>query len=84
MQYEDGDKEEFVLSELRKKKTLQPESEEDRTDFEELDRLYGLAKTEWAAGQFPCLYHVTHVNCVQQCYALLCRQTLAAVLPALA
>ena len=54
MQYEDGDKEEFVLSELRKKKTLQPESLEDRTDFEELERLYGLAKAEWAAGQFPC------------------------------
>lgn len=55
MQYEDGDKEEFVLSELRKKKTLQPESQEDRTDFEELDRLYSLAKAEWTAGQSPLL-----------------------------
>ena len=55
MQYEDGDKEEFTPSQLKKKGVLQPEGEGDRTDFEELDRLYALAKAEWAAGNFPPL-----------------------------
>ncbi|KAL0046964.1 hypothetical protein WJX82_003155 [Trebouxia sp. C0006] len=49
VQYEDGDKEEFTPSQLKKKGVLQPEGEGDRTDFEELDRLYALAKAEWAA-----------------------------------
>ncbi|DBB00824.1 TPA: hypothetical protein ACH3X1_000752 [Trebouxia sp. C0004] len=49
VQYEDGDKEEFTPSQLKKKGVLQPEGEADRTDFEELDRLYALAKAEWAA-----------------------------------
>jgi len=53
VQYEDGDKEEFTPSQLKKKGVLQPEGEGDRTDFEELDRLYALAKAEWAAGNFP-------------------------------
>lgn len=52
MQYEDGDKEEFVTSELKKKKSmLQPAGVEQRTDFEELDRLYAEAQAEWAAGR---------------------------------
>lgn len=51
VQYEDGDKEEFVLFELKKKGRLQPAGEEDRQDYEELDRLYALAKAEWAAGK---------------------------------
>lgn len=51
MQYEDGDKEEFVVSELRKKKNmLQPAGVEERTDYEELDRLYAQAQAEWATG----------------------------------
>ena len=53
MQYEDGDKEEFTPSQLKKKGVLQPEGEGDRTDFEELDSLYALAKAEWAAGTPP-------------------------------
>ncbi|KAL3147456.1 hypothetical protein ABBQ38_014514 [Trebouxia sp. C0009 RCD-2024] len=49
VQYEDGDKEEFVLSELRKKKNmLQPAGVEERNDYEELDRLYAQAQAEWA------------------------------------
>ncbi len=52
VQYEDGDKEEFTPSQLKKKGVLQPEGEGDRTDFEELDRLYAVAKAEWAAGNF--------------------------------
>ena len=48
MQYEDGDKEEFLPSELKRK--LQPVGEGDRTDFEALDRLYAEVKAEWAAG----------------------------------
>ena len=55
MQYEDGDKEEFTPSQLKKKGVLQPEGEGDRTDFEELDSLYALAKAEWAAGNPPSL-----------------------------
>lgn len=65
MQYEDGDKEEFVISELKKKKNmLQPAGVEQRTDFEELDRLYAEAQAEWAAGRshpVPCLTTVLEV-----------------------
>lgn len=50
VQYEDGDKEEFVISELKKKKMLQPAGEEDRTDFDELERLFAEAKAELASG----------------------------------
>jgi len=52
VQYEDGDKEEFTSSQLKKKGLLQPEGEGDRTDFQELDRLYAVAKAEWAAGKY--------------------------------
>ena len=52
MQYEDGDKEEFAISELRGKKLLQPVGPGDKTNFEELDRLYSQAKADWAAGDF--------------------------------
>lgn len=54
VQYEDGDKEEFVACELTKggkKSMLQPSGKEDRTDHEELDRLYIQAQAEWAAGE---------------------------------
>ena len=65
VQYEDGDKEEFVISELKKKKNmLQPAGVEQRTDFEELDRLYAEAQAEWAAGMshpVPCLTTVLEV-----------------------
>ena len=30
---------------------LQPSGKEDRTDYEELDRLYIQAQAEWAAGE---------------------------------
>ena len=50
VQYEDGDKEEFELSELKKKKLLQPAGPQDKTDFQELERMYNAAKAEWAAG----------------------------------
>ena len=50
VQYEDGDKEEFVISELKKKNMLQPAGVEQRTDFAELDRVYSQAQSEWAAG----------------------------------
>ena len=49
VQYEDGDKEEFELAEL-KKKLLQPAGPQDKTDFEQLERMYTAAKAEWAAG----------------------------------
>lgn len=52
MQYEDGDKEEFFISELKRKKNmLQPAGVEQRTDFEVLDRMYAEAQAEWAAGR---------------------------------
>lgn len=51
VRYEDGDTEELVISELKRKKNmLQPAGVEQRTDFEELDRLYAEAQAEWAAG----------------------------------
>ena len=51
VQYEDGDKEELVISELKKRNILQPAGVEQRTDFEELERLYAEAQVEWAAGK---------------------------------
>ena len=50
MQYEDGDTEELLASELKKKKLLQPAGPQDRTDYAELDRLYVAAKVQWAKG----------------------------------
>ena len=50
MQYEDGDTEELLASELKKKKLLQPAGPQDRTDYDELDRLYAAAKVQWAKG----------------------------------
>lgn len=55
MQYEDGDTEEFVVSELKKQKLLQLPGPEDRTDFGELDRLYAAAQQQWAQGNPPTL-----------------------------
>lgn len=72
VQYEDGDREEFVRSELLKKKNmLQPAGVEQRTDFEELDRLYDQAQAEWAAGTG------NPANCSAgsekiECYHLIC------------
>ena len=72
VQYEDGDKEEFVASELTKggkKSMLQPPGVEDKSDYEELDRLYVQAQTEWAAGKhsiFECIS-----GCPRQTFALL-------------
>ena len=51
MQYEDGDTEELLASELKKKKLLQPAGPQDRTDYAELDRLYVAAKVQWAKGE---------------------------------
>ena len=50
VQYEDGDTEELLASELKKEKRLQRAGPQDRTDYDELDRLYAAAKVQWAKG----------------------------------
>lgn len=76
MQYEDGDTEELLVSELKRKKLLQPAGPQDRTDFAELDRLYAAAKLQWAKGTvsgrlhqlascLACAYHSS--SAVRQC-----------------
>lgn len=57
VQYEDGDTEELLVTELKKKKLLQPAGPQDRTDFDELERLYAAAKVQWAKGAHQPLCH---------------------------
>ena len=79
VQYEDGDKEEFVISELKKKKNmLQPAGVEQRTDFEELDRLYAEAQAEWAAGRsnpVPCFTKCAHCSSPGEPCTPICERT---------
>lgn len=73
VQYEDDDKEEFVKSELTKKgkkNMLQPAGVEERTDYEELDRLYAQAQAEWAAGADILCPYIRTNSCLSMYWIL--------------